>query len=169
MTAPAALEISPVRPEEYAAVASIVIDTYRTLGFTIHPEYGAELVDVARRAADPHVVVLVARLDGRPVGHAAVVIGPSSMSDHTGADESSLRMVAVLPDAQGHGIGRALVEEAMAVSRRAGRTSMRLYTQPMMKAAQHIYESLGFRRMPERDAYVARHEMHLVAYEALLG
>lgn len=163
------LEISPVRPEEYDAVGRIVIDTYRTVDFTIHPEYGAELLDVAGRAADPNVVVLVARLDGRPVGHAAVVLGPSPMSDHAAPDESSLRMVAVLPSVQGRGVGRALVEEAMAVARRAGRTSMRLYTQPMMKAAQHIYESLGFRRVPERDAYIARHEMQLVAYEAQLA
>ena len=165
----AALEISPIRPDEHDAVSRIVIDTYRTVGFTIHPEYGEELVDVARRAADPNVVVLVARLDGRPVGHAAVVLGPSPMADHAEPEASSLRMVAVLPEAQGHGVGRALVVEAMAVARRAGRSSMRLYTQPMMHAAQHIYESLGFRRVPERDRYIPRHEMQLVAYEALLA
>jgi ribosomal protein S18 acetylase RimI-like enzyme len=165
----AALEISPLRPGELDAVGRIVIDTYRTVGFTIHPEYGAELVDVAARAADPNVVVLVARLDGVPVGHAAVVLGPSPMADHVEPDSSSLRMVAVLPSAQGHGIGRALIEESMAVARRAGRTSMRLYTQPMMHAAQHIYESLGFRRMPDRDEYIPRHEMCLIAYEARLG
>lgn len=165
----AALDISPIRPDEHDAVSRIVIDTYRTVDFTIHPEYGDELVDVARRAADPNVVVLVARLDGRPVGHAAVVLGDSPMADHVEPEASSLRMVAVLPEAQGRGVGRALIVEAMDVARRAGRTSMRLYTQPMMQAAQHIYESLGFRRVPERDRYVPRHEMQLVAYEAGLA
>jgi len=159
------LEISPVRPDEYEAVSRIVIDTYRTLDFVIHPEYGAELVDVARRASDPNVVVLIARLDGRPVGHAAVVIGPSPMSDHDEPDESSLRMVAVLPEMQGRGVGRALIVAAMQASRRAGRPIMRLYTQPFMKAAQHIYESLGFRRAPARDHWIARHQMQLIAYE----
>jgi ribosomal protein S18 acetylase RimI-like enzyme len=165
----AAPEISPIRPDELDAVSRIVIDTYADVGFTIHPEYGAELVDVARRVSDPNVVVLVARLDGRPVGHAAVVLGPSPMADHVEPEASSLRMVAVLPTVQGHGVGRALIVEAMAVARRAGRTTMRLYTQPMMHAAQHIYESLGFVRVPERDAYIARHEMTLIAYEASLA
>jgi ribosomal protein S18 acetylase RimI-like enzyme len=163
------LEISPVRPDEYEAVGRVVIDTYRTVEFAIHREYAAQLVDVAGRAADPNVVVLVARLDGTPVGHAAVVLGPSTMSDHAEPDGSSLRMVAVLPDVQGRGVGRALVKEAMAVARRAGRRTMRLYTQPMMQAAQHIYETLGFRRVPERDAYIERHDMQLMAYEAQLG
>lgn len=161
----AGLEISAVRPEEFEAVGRLVIDTYRTLDFVIHPEYGAELVDVGRRAADPNVVVLVARLSGVPVGHAAVVLGPSSMSDHTEPSECSLRMVAVLPSAQGHGVGRALIEAAIDVARRAGRTVMRLYTQSMMHAAQHIYESLGFVRVPQRDAFIARHKLRLIAYE----
>lgn len=164
MTVSRSLEISPVRPEEYEAVSRIVIDTYRTLDFVIHPEYGEELVDVARRASDPNVVVLVARLDGRPVGHAAVVVGPSPMSDHDEPLESSLRMVAVLPSAQGHGVGRALIVEAMEVSRRAGRPLMRLYTQSFMQAAQHIYESLGFHRDPARDRWIERHQMQLIAY-----
>ena len=168
MTDTETLDISPVRPDEYGVAGRIVMDTYRTLGFTIHPEYGDELLDVARRARDPNVVVLIARLDGVPVGHAAIVLGPSPMSDHTEAWESSLRMVAVLPSMQGRGVGRALVVEALSVARRAGRTTMRLYTQPMMEAAQHIYESLGFRRVPARDAYIARHEMHLIAYEVQL-
>ena len=165
----AALDISPIRPDEHDAVRRIVIDTYRTLDVTIHPEYGEELVDVARRAADPNAVVLVARLDGRPVGHAVVVLGDSPMADHVEPEASSLRMVAVLPEAQGRGVGRALIVEAMAVARRAGRRTMRLYTQPMMHAAQHIYESLGFRHVPERDRYIARHEMQLIAYEANLA
>ena len=162
------VEISPVRPDEYEVVGRIVMDTYRTLDFTIHSEYGAELLDVGRRAADPNVVVLVARVDGAPVGHAAVVIGPSTMSDHTDPDSSSLRMVAVLPAAQGRGVGRALIIAAMEVARRAGRTTMRLYTQSMMHAAQHIYESVGFQRVPARDRYIERHQMHLIAYEAAL-
>lgn len=161
-----ALDISPVRPDEYAAVGALVVSSYRDVGIGIHPEYGDDLLDVAARATDPNVVVLVARLDGRPVGHAAVVLGPSRMSDHSEPEASSLRMVAVRPDCQGHGIGRALCEESMAIARRAGRTTMRLYTQPVMQVAQRMYESLGFRRVPERDAYVARHDMHLIAYEA---
>src|SRR5260221_682019 len=101
------VEISPVRPDEYDAVAGIVLATYRTLGASIHPEYGAQLVDVAGRDADPNVVVLVARLDGRPVGHAAVVFGPSPMYDHTNPDDSSPRTVALLPEAPGPGMRRA--------------------------------------------------------------
>jgi ribosomal protein S18 acetylase RimI-like enzyme len=40
---------------------------------------------------------------------------------------------------------------------------MRLYTQPVMPAAQRLYESLGFRRVPERDTDVLEGTLHLIA------
>jgi ribosomal protein S18 acetylase RimI-like enzyme len=47
--------------------------------------------------------------------------------------------------------------------RAAGCAGMRLYTQPVMPAAQRLYESLGFRRVPERDTDVLEGTLHLIA------
>jgi ribosomal protein S18 acetylase RimI-like enzyme len=62
-----------------------------------------------------------------------------------------MRMLAVAPAAQGRGVGRALVAECIARTRAGGRTGIALYTRPFMTAAHRLYESLGFRRVPERD------------------
>ncbi len=46
---------------------------------------------------------------------------------------------------QGQGAGRTLAEHAIAWARRAGYERMLLDTLPSMKAAQKLYEALGFR------------------------
>lgn len=55
-----------------------------------------------------------------------------------------LRMVGVLPEHAGKGIGRKLTELCIARARENGETVMALHTSEMMNAARHIYESMGF-------------------------
>jgi ribosomal protein S18 acetylase RimI-like enzyme len=160
--------IAPVRPEEHDALGRICIDAYARLGYPLRPEYAAQLADVSGRAADPNAVVLAAHLDGELAGHATVVLGPSPLADHVEPGDASLRMVAVAPAAQGRGVGTALVRAALECAVAAGRQRMRLYTQPQMHDAQHIYEQLGFRRVPERDTTALQGTMQLLAYERSL-
>ncbi len=73
-------------------------------------------------------------------GH--VVVGPG---------EAEIRALAVSPDGQGRGTGRALLR---AVIDRAAQTGVRhlvLLTQPDMRRAAHMYQQAGFRRLPDRD------------------
>lgn len=53
--------------------------------------------------------------------------------------------VAVHPDAQGQGIGRALLDFAEAEARRRGIARLHLYTHAMMTANIAIYARLGWR------------------------
>lgn len=46
---------------------------------------------------------------------------------------------------RGHGIGRCLIEAAIAESKKIGYACLRLDTLPAMKTAQHLYEGLGFK------------------------
>jgi ribosomal protein S18 acetylase RimI-like enzyme len=165
----ARVEVSPVRPEEHDALGRVCIDAYAALAAPLRPEYAAQLADVAGRAGDPHAVVLAARIDGRVVGHATVVLGESPLVDEGVPGEAWLRMVAVAPGVQGHGVGTALVETALDLAQQRGLVWMRLYTQPVMHAAQHIYERLGFRRVPERDTTAVHGTMELIAYERPLA
>ena len=43
-------------------------------------------------------------------------------------------------------MGRGLVEAVLARARAEGRAGVAIYTRPVMRAAQHLYETLGFAR-----------------------
>jgi ribosomal protein S18 acetylase RimI-like enzyme len=56
----------------------------------------------------------------------------------------------VVPDQRGHGLGRALMEAAMAEARQQGADYMDLGTSEDDVAARALYESLGFSRTEGR-------------------
>ncbi|MEM7022801.1 MAG: GNAT family N-acetyltransferase [Pseudomonadota bacterium] len=98
-------------------------------------DYGAEI------AATP---VWIAEADGRMVG--ALVLEP--MDDHM-----RLANVAVLPEAQGRGIGRTLMEKAEAEAAAAGYGEMRLFTHAGMAGNIALYRRLGWTLLePEPDS-----------------
>ncbi len=112
--------------------------------------YLRHLADVAGRAQ--RTVVLVAIEDGRIWGTATLELRNRVEPDSPplAPREATVRMLGVHPDARGRGIGRRLVEACITEARRAGKTVLTLNTTRQMQAAQHLYESMGFRRGPDR-------------------
>ena len=97
--------------------------------------------------------MLVATGGGLILGTVMLQTWPHAGQVVRGPDEAEIRALAVAPAAQGRGVGRALLQ---AVTDRASSQGIRrlvLSTQPDMFAAQHLYETAGFRRMPDRDWY----------------
>jgi putative acetyltransferase len=62
-----------------------------------------------------------------------------------GGGRMELKRLFTLPGLRQGGIGRALVEAALAGAREAGAKAVRLDTLPGMDAAQGLYRKLGFR------------------------
>jgi putative acetyltransferase len=60
---------------------------------------------------------------------------------------AELKRMYVRPEARRRGVARRLSEHAIAVAAALGYASLRLGTLPSMRAAQQLYESLGFRRI----------------------
>jgi ribosomal protein S18 acetylase RimI-like enzyme len=77
--------------------------------------------------------------------------------------EAGVRMLAVPPGHQGGGVGRALVEACIELARSEAKRALFLHSTPWMEAAHHLYQRLGFRRVPERD-WVPIPEVPLVAF-----
>jgi N-acetylglutamate synthase-like GNAT family acetyltransferase len=73
-----------------------------------------------------------------------VIVGTVSVAAE--GDALYIRGMAVLPSAQGSGIGSGLLREVESVARAAGHKRLFLSTIPFLSSAIQLYESFGFRR-----------------------
>jgi ribosomal protein S18 acetylase RimI-like enzyme len=89
--------------------------------------------------ASGETIVLLA--GGGPDGLAVLRFRPAIW---TSGLECYLAELYVVPDRRGQGLGRALMETALAVAREEGADSMDLGTSDDDVAARALYESLGF-------------------------
>jgi GNAT superfamily N-acetyltransferase len=89
-------------------------------------------------------VVLLAFRDGTPAATLTLFVLP--LLAHRGRPEALVEDVAVHPQAQGGGIGRALMAEAMRRARQAGCYKLALSSNRKREAAHAFYDRLGFER-----------------------
>ncbi|MFI0452624.1 GNAT family N-acetyltransferase [Actinomadura sp. 6N118] len=147
MSEPPSVLVRLARPDEYARAGDLTVEAYVGGGF-VSPT--STYVPILRNAADraAKAELLVAEITG-----ALVYCVPGSpytqLARHP--DEAEIRMLAVGERAQGKGVGQALVYACLERARAAGLARVRLATQPDMRAAQRMYERMGFTRTPERD------------------
>jgi GNAT superfamily N-acetyltransferase len=97
-----------------------------------------------RLRAVPGLRVRVARRDGVVVGTLTLFVLP--LLAHDGTPAALVEDVAVSPDCQGQGIGRALMNDAMALAAQAGCYKLALSSNRRRTAAHAFYEGLGFER-----------------------
>lgn len=87
----------------------------------------------------------IAEVDGGFVGSALVV----EVDETT----SKLRLMILDPEAQGLGIGRALLNECLGFARRKGYARMTLWTNDVQTAARQLYASAGFELVGEEAGH----------------
>lgn len=83
----------------------------------------------------------IAELEGRRVGCVFCVAA--------GEATAQLRILLVDPSARGQGLGGRLVDSCVGFARRAGYTSVQLWTNHPLVAARQVYLSRGFRLVEE--------------------
>jgi putative acetyltransferase len=103
------VQIRPERADEIAAIHELVAAAF--------PGDGEARLVGALRSAGRLTASLVADVDGRPVGHAA--LSPVTVAGDVGSG-LGLAPVAVHPDFQRRGLGGALVDAALAEAARRG-------------------------------------------------
>jgi ribosomal protein S18 acetylase RimI-like enzyme len=96
--------------------------------------------------------LLVAERDGAVVGVVAL-LAPDEPSRAVALDgEAELARLVVSSTARRRGVGRALADRCAELARSEGWPAISLWSRPYQRAGHRLYESLGYKRQPERDS-----------------
>ncbi len=135
-------EIAPARSDaDLDAVKALFREYVDDLDFALDfQDFDAELAEFPGKYGPPTGALLLAKLDGRPVG----VVGLRALGDGI----CEMKRLYLRPAARGSGLGTRLVDAVIAEARRLGYRAMRLDTvtdaQPRAIA---IYRARGFREI----------------------
>lgn len=133
--------IRPAEPADQAAIETIVRAAYAVYIPRIGKPPGPMLDDYAKLIADGAVSVIE-----EAGGEIAALIVLIPKPDHLLLDN-----IAVRPDRQGRGFGRALIEHAEREAARLGFREIRLYTHEKMTENIALYTRIGFVETDRRN------------------
>jgi putative acetyltransferase len=133
-------DISPFTDREVDAVRLLLVEYAASLSVDLtFQSFDDELAALPGRYAPPRGALLIARVDGEPIG----CVGLRPLDEET----CELKRLFVRLVHRGDGTGLRLLEEAVAEARRLGYLRLRLDTIPGMERAQALYERFGFREI----------------------
>lgn len=104
-----------------------------------HQDTDAELRELPGKYGAPHGAIVLAFVDGKCVGCAAVRPLPT-----LGTDVCELKRMYVRGSSRGSGIGAALCEAIFTAARRIGYRRICLDSDPRLDAAIRLYRRMGF-------------------------
>jgi ribosomal protein S18 acetylase RimI-like enzyme len=140
--------LRPASDDDAEAVARLWTEGYTGTGpgGRSTPYSVAEFFAAARHG-QPFVA-----LEGEDLVGIVVLLGPEAEGRTVAAEgEAELTKLVVADAARGRGVGRALGERCTEVARESGAEAIALWSRPYQLAGHRLYESLGYRRRPERD------------------
>ena len=134
------ITVRPIAAGEGALLHAMIRSLADSHGQLDHLEATPRMLEAA--LAEPHGVVgcLIAEADGAPAGYA---FWHRSFSTFRGRSTIHLEDIAVLPDFQRHGIGRALMRAMAALAVREGYASISWMMMGWNDKARAFYEDLG--------------------------
>ncbi len=142
------MQIRPGREDDAAAVTALWTEAYTRRGpeGRATPYEEREYFDSCAKGR----LFVAEDEDGGILG--VVVFFAAGAAGWADAGEAALTRLAVSSAARGRGTGRALAERCGAEARAAGAERIVLWSRPYQVAAHRLYESLGYRYVPDRDS-----------------
>ncbi|MCP4542253.1 MAG: GNAT family N-acetyltransferase [Chloroflexi bacterium] len=108
---------------------------------TFEPYVAGPMAEFCKSRTDRERLWIVEK-DGQIVGSVAIV--------KFSKEQAQFRWLLLHPDTRGHGMGKALVQEAVQFCRDCGYSSVFLWTVSALNAAAKLYQSAGFRLTEEK-------------------
>ncbi len=147
---PGELVVRLARAQDVAEIGALAAGAYVGAGFVSEDdEYVGELRDAAgrREGAELWVAAVADRICGT-----VTYCPPGSVYRELAAPgEGEFRMLAVVPEARGKGIARALVRRCLERTAELGLNALVLCSMVEMTPAHALYVASGFRRDPALD------------------
>ena len=128
------------RPGDFGWIVKRHAELYAEEYGWIEPFEGvcAQIVaDFANKNDPQRECCWIAEMDGENVGCVFLVADSATVA--------RIRLLIVDPKARGLGLGARLVDECIALARRAGYKKITLWTHSVLTAARHVYQKAGFR------------------------
>jgi len=137
-----AISITRARSEsDIAQVRGLFVEYAAAIGVDLEFQgFSAELASLPGKYAPPGGELFLARVNGEASGCVAL----RALDDST----LELKRLYVRPGTRGLGLGKRLVEAAIASARQSGFGELRLDTLASMASAQALYRSFGFVEIP---------------------
>ncbi len=110
--------------------------------FVVEASDRVQLGDPQSQIIDRGGRVLMAEADGQVLGTVGLVVGEAP-------DTVELVKMAVRRDARGQGVGRALMDAALANARAMGAGTIWLETNTVLDRAVRLYQQAGFEVIPD--------------------
>lgn len=141
------VRVVPFEPR-HAEAWRALNEAWITRLFVLEPKDRPVLDDPQGQVIDRGGHVLMAEIDGRPVGCCALIAMPD------GGHE--LAKMAVDETLRGGGVGKRLMAAAVALARQIGAPRLYIETNSSLTNAIGLYEAFGFVHLPPRPTPYAR-------------
>lgn len=149
------LKIREMNVGEIETVRQLRLESYKEYEKFVSKEHWDVLKNtlISDNDLKSNAKIYVTELDGQIVG--SVVLFPPAIQAYDWSESvqqfPEIHMLSVDPTIRGKGIGKALVEHCLTVSKEENYSKIGLHTASFMKNALSLYESMGFERFPELD------------------
>jgi ribosomal protein S18 acetylase RimI-like enzyme len=143
-------QIRLAEPEECVAAGELTLAAYRLGEVDADDGYASVLLDAPRRAREAELYVGL-DADGQLVATVTLAPTDTEWSEIARHGEIEVRMLAVAPQAWGRGIAAQMMRFVIASACDRGFDAIVLLVVEDNPAAHHLYQRLGFHRIPDRD------------------
>ena len=137
------IEIRPLEKGEDTTAFRTLNEEWITRYFTLETMDRETLGDPQKKILEKGGYIFMVYADDQAVGCVALI--------PIGNGVYELSKMAVSPELRGLGIGRRLLQHAIAEAKRIGARSLFLGSSTKLENAVHLYESVGFRHVPPEN------------------